>query len=114
MKIEKCVLSGALRVLEKVVCQRSPVEKYRSIRFRGGENGVKFLRLTIANDKMIRRLTSYHLEVTEPDTIRYIIPLVSEIKIFIIFLFFISYNYSCTKFFSNLIIRGQGSKIVSA
>ena len=84
MKIEKCVLSGALRVLEKVVCQRSPVEKYRSIRFRGGENGVKFLRLTIANDKMIRRLTSYHLEVTEPDTI----PIVSGIKIFIIFFIF--------------------------
>lgn len=89
------------------------MKEYRLIRFRSGENGVKFLRLTIANDKMIRRLTSYYLEVTEPDTIRYTIPIVSGIKIFIIFLFFISYNYSCTKFFSNLIIRGQGSKIVS-
>lgn len=113
MKIEKCVLGGALRVLGKVVCQRSPVEKYRSIRFQSGDNSVKFLRLTIANDKMIRRLTSYYLEVTEPDTIRYTIPIVSGIKIFIIFLFFISYNYSCTKFFSNLIIRGQGSKLVN-
>ena len=41
MKIEKRVLGGALRVLGKVVCQRSPVEEYRSIRFQGGENSVK-------------------------------------------------------------------------
>ena len=40
MKIEKRVLSGALRVLGKVVCQRSPVEEYRSIRFWGGEDSV--------------------------------------------------------------------------
>ena len=52
MKIEKRVLGGALRVLGKVACQNSPVEEYRSIRFRGGENGVKFLRLTAL--RMIR------------------------------------------------------------
>ena len=40
MKIEKRVLSGALRVLGKVACQNSPVEEYRSIRFRGGEDSV--------------------------------------------------------------------------
>lgn len=41
MKIEKRVLGGALRVLGKVAYQNSPVEEYRSIRFRGGENRVK-------------------------------------------------------------------------
>lgn len=56
------------------------MKEYRLIRFRSGENGVKFLRLTIANDKMIRRLTSYYLEVTEPDTIRYTVPIVSGLK----------------------------------
>ena len=40
MKIEKRVLGGALRVLGKVACQNSPVEEYRSIRLRGGENSV--------------------------------------------------------------------------
>ena len=89
MKIEKRVLGGALRVLGKVACQNSPVEEYRSIRFQNGDNSVTVFAINgIANDKMIRRLTSYHLEITEPDTIRYIIPLVSGIKIFIIFLFF--------------------------
>ena len=40
MRIEKRVLNDALRVLGKVVCQTSPVELYRSIRFVGDENGV--------------------------------------------------------------------------
>ena len=40
MRIEKRVLNDALRVLGKVVCQTSPVELYRSIRFVGGGDGV--------------------------------------------------------------------------
>ena len=40
MKIEKKVLNEALRVLGKVVCQTSPVELYRSIRFVGDVDGV--------------------------------------------------------------------------
>ena len=39
MKIKKRVLNDALRVLGKVVCQTSPVELYRSIRFVGDERG---------------------------------------------------------------------------
>ena len=35
MKIEKCVLNEALHVLSKVVCQSSPVEAFRQIRFAG-------------------------------------------------------------------------------
>lgn len=41
MKIEKRVLDGALRMLGKVVCQNSPVEEYRSIRFQGEKDSVK-------------------------------------------------------------------------
>ena len=40
MRIEKKVLNDALRVLGKVLCQTSPVELYRSVRFVGDENGV--------------------------------------------------------------------------
>ena len=40
MRIEKKVLNDALRVLGKVVCQTSPVELYRSIRFVGDVDGV--------------------------------------------------------------------------
>ena len=40
MKINKNVLNRALRVLGKVVCQTSPVELYRSIRFVGDVDGV--------------------------------------------------------------------------
>ena len=40
MRIEKRVLNDALRVLGKVVCQASPVELYRSIRFVGDGDGV--------------------------------------------------------------------------
>ena len=40
MKITKNELSRALRVLGKVVCQTSPVELYRSIRFVGDECGI--------------------------------------------------------------------------
>ena len=39
MRVEKKVLNDALRILGKVVCQTSPVELYRSIRFTGDENG---------------------------------------------------------------------------
>ena len=40
MKITKNELSRALKVLGKVVCQTSPVELYRSIRFVGDECGI--------------------------------------------------------------------------
>ena len=40
MKIEKRNLNEALRVLGKVVCQTSPVELYRSVRFVGYADGV--------------------------------------------------------------------------
>ena len=41
MKVEKKNLNEALRVLGKVVCQTSPVELYRSVRFVGDENGIR-------------------------------------------------------------------------
>ena len=41
MRVEKRVLNDALRVLGKVVCQTSPVELYRSIRFVGDECGIR-------------------------------------------------------------------------
>jgi len=41
MRVEKRALNDALRVLGKVVCQTSPVELYRSIRFVGDENGIR-------------------------------------------------------------------------
>ena len=41
MRIEKKTLNDALRVLGKVVCQTSPVELYRSVRFVGNENGIR-------------------------------------------------------------------------
>ncbi len=40
MKVEKRNLNEALRVLGKVVCQTSPVEQYRSVRFVGNAGGV--------------------------------------------------------------------------
>ena len=40
MRVEKRILNDALRVLGKVVCQTSPVELYRSIRFVGDVDGV--------------------------------------------------------------------------
>ena len=40
MKVEKKVLNEALRVLGKVVCQTSPVELYRSVRFVGTADGI--------------------------------------------------------------------------
>ena len=40
MRVEKRALNDALRVLGKVVCQTSPVELYRSVRFVGDENGI--------------------------------------------------------------------------
>ena len=40
MKVEKRNLNEALRVLGKVVCQTSPVELYRSVRFVGNEEKV--------------------------------------------------------------------------
>ena len=46
MRVEKRVLNDALRVLGKVVCQTSPVELYRSVRFVGDVDGV----MAIATD----------------------------------------------------------------
>ncbi len=40
MRVEKRVLNDALRVLGKVVCQTSPVELYRSVRFVGDGDGI--------------------------------------------------------------------------
>ena len=40
MKVEKRNLNEALRVLGKVICQTSPVELYRSVRFVGNTDGV--------------------------------------------------------------------------
>jgi len=40
MRIEKKTLNDALRVLGKVVCQTSPVELHRSVRFVGDGDGV--------------------------------------------------------------------------
>ena len=39
MRVEKKMLNDALRVLGKVVCQTSPVELYRSVRFVGDGDG---------------------------------------------------------------------------
>ena len=41
MRVEKKTLNDALRILGKVVCQTSPVELYRSVRFVGDENGIR-------------------------------------------------------------------------
>ena len=41
MRIEKKTLNDAMRVLGKVVCQISPVELYRSVRFVGDANGIQ-------------------------------------------------------------------------
>ena len=43
MRVEKKTLNDALRVLGKVVCQTSPVELYRSVRFVGDENGIRVM-----------------------------------------------------------------------
>ena len=40
MRIEKKVLNDALRVLGKVVCQTSPVELYRAVRFAGSPGNI--------------------------------------------------------------------------
>ena len=40
MKIEKCVLNDALRVLGKVVCLTLPMELYRFFRFVGDGDSV--------------------------------------------------------------------------
>ena len=42
MRVEKRALNDALRVLGTVVCQTSPVELYRSVRFVGDENGIRY------------------------------------------------------------------------
>ena len=41
MRIEKKTLNDALRVLGKVVCQTSPVELYRSVRFAGSPGNIR-------------------------------------------------------------------------
>ena len=41
MRIEMKVLNDALRVLGKVVCQTSPVELYRAVRFAGSPGNIR-------------------------------------------------------------------------
>ena len=68
MKINKHVLNRALRVLGKVVCQTSPVELYRSIRFVGDECGIR----AMATDGV--ETVSVKLEAFADSTIDFCVP----------------------------------------
>ena len=68
MKITKNELSRALRVLGKVVCQTSPVELYRSIRFVGDECGIR----AMATDGV--ESVSLKVEAFSDDTIDFCVP----------------------------------------
>ena len=68
MKITKNELSRALRVLGKVVCQTSPVELYRSIRFVGDECGIR----AMATDGV--ESVSLKVEAFSNDTIDFCVP----------------------------------------
>ena len=55
MKVEKRNLNEALRVLGKVVCQTSPLELYRSVRFIGNGDGVMTkISIRFFNDREVR------------------------------------------------------------
>jgi hypothetical protein len=56
MRIEKKTLNDALRVLGKVVCQTSPVELYRSVRFVGDVDGV----MAMATDLILFWISRQH------------------------------------------------------
>ena len=62
MKVEKKNLNEALRVLGKVVCQTSPVELYRSVRFVGDETGVR----AMATDGIETVAVAIQAEVESP------------------------------------------------
>ena len=62
MKVEKKNLNDALRVLGKVVCQTSPVELYRSVRFVGDETGVR----AMATDGIETVAVAIQAEVESP------------------------------------------------
>ena len=68
MKITKNELSRALRVLGKVVCQTSPVELYRSIRFIGDECSIR----AMATDGV--ESVSLKVEAFSNDTIDFCVP----------------------------------------
>jgi len=68
MRVEKRVLNDALRVLGKVVCQTSPVELYRSVRFVGDETGV----LAMATDSV--ETVSVKLDVFTDGTVDFCLP----------------------------------------
>ena len=54
MRVEKKTLNDALRILGKVVCQTSPVELYRSIRFTGDEDGAMAMATVLFNGRDIQ------------------------------------------------------------
>ena len=62
MKVEKKNLNEALRVIGKVVCQTSPVELYRAVRFVGDANGVK----AMATDGIETVTVTIEAEVESP------------------------------------------------
>ena len=62
MKVEKKNLNEALRVLGKVVCQTSPVELYRSVRFVGNGDGV----MAMATDGIETVSVAIQAEVESP------------------------------------------------
>ena len=68
MRVEKRVLNDALRVLGKVVCQTSPVELYRSVRFVGDETGV----LAMATDSV--ETVSMKLDAFTDGTVDFCLP----------------------------------------
>ena len=68
MKIEKRNLNDALRVLGKVVCQTSPVELYRSIRFVGDADGI----MAMATDGV--EVVSVILDVFTENEIDFCVP----------------------------------------
>ena len=62
MKVEKKNLNEALRVIGKVVCQTSPVELYRAVRFVGDVTGVK----AMATDGIETVAVTIEAEVESP------------------------------------------------
>ena len=64
MRVEKRVLNDALRVLGKVVCQTSPVELYRSVRFVGDENGIRAMATDGVETVSVRWRLSLKLKLT--------------------------------------------------
>ena len=69
MKIEKKVLNDALRILGKVVCQTSPVEVFRGVRFVGtpgkvlamATDGVEWFPFGLMPKRKVRRSSSSNI-----------------------------------------------------